>query len=252
MKLSLKEKLGYSIETYDQVTGKIKDFLFDDEQWIIRYVDADLGYFLSERRVLIPQTFLEKADWITQNFKVNLSKEGLSNCPPLDNFLPISRMYEEELNRHYRLPNYWARMYKEPRNGFDKMPHVKLTKEKFNARPEPIIEKQIDSNLRSFGEIIGYDILTSDGILGCVDDLLIESNDWGIISIIVDMSKSQSQSKKVIIASTWIEEVSYAERQIKILLPTKEVESAPEYDPLEPINEELEKRYYNYLGKPIK
>lgn len=252
MKLSLKEILGYGIETYDQITGKIKDFLFDDDYWVIRYVDADLGFFLPERRVLVPQTFLEKAEWATQNFKVNLSKKGLTTCPPLESALPISRVYEEELNKHYRIANYWARTYNEPKKGFDKMHHVKKPEKQFNARPKLIEEKRMDTNLRSFCEILGYDILTSDGNLGCVDDLLFDSDGWEIISIIVDTSKWQPWSKKVIIASTWIEEVSYADRQIKVLLPTKEVENAPEYDPLEPINEVLEKRYYNYLGKRIK
>ena len=252
MKLSLKEILGYNIETYDQVTGEIKDFLFDDEYWIIRYVDAGLGINLPDRRVLVPQTFLKETDWDTQNFKVTLSREGLATCPALDKFQPISRLYEEELNKHYRIANYWARNYNSPNNEVDKMTHFNLPDQKFNAAPKLIKENQMDTNLRSFNEILGYDILTPDGNLGCVEDLLIDSDNWEIISIILDTSKNQPWSKKVIIASTWIEEISYMDRQIKISLAIKEVENAPEYDPLAPVNEVLEKRFYNYLGKPIK
>jgi sporulation protein YlmC with PRC-barrel domain len=251
MKLSLKEILGYSIETYDQVTGKIKDFLFDDEYWVIRYVDADLGINLPDRRVLIPQTFLKETDWVTQNFKITLSREGFVTCPALDKFQPISRLYEEELNRHYRIANYWARNYNSPNNEVDKMTHFNAPEQKFNAAPKLIREKELNTNLRSFREILGYDIITSDGNLGCVDDVLIDSDDWEIISIIVDTSKREPWRKKVIIASTWIEEVSYFNRQIKISLAIKEVENAPEYDPLEAVNEVIEKRHYNYLGKPI-
>jgi sporulation protein YlmC with PRC-barrel domain len=252
MKLSLKEILGYSIETYDQVTGKIKDFLFDDEYWVIRYVDADLGSNLPDRRVLIPQTFLKETNWETQNFKVTLSEEGLITCPALDKIQPVSRMYEEQLNKHYRIANYWARNYSSPNNDVDKMTHFNFPDQKFNAAPKLIREKDMNTNLRSFSEILGYDVLTADGELGCVDDLLIESDEWGIISIIVDSSKWQTWNKKVIIASTWIEEVSYKDKQIKILLSSKDAENAPEYSPLDPINEVIVKRYYNYLGKPIK
>lgn len=252
MKLSLKEILGYRIETYDHVTGKIKDFLFDDEYWIIRYVDADLGFNSPDRRVLIPQPFLKETEWATQNFKVTLSQEGLTTCPALDNLLPVSRMYEEELNKHYHIANYWARNYNSPNNEVDKMTHFDTPDQKFNAAPKLVREKDIDTNLRSFSEVLDYDILTSDGQLGCVDDLLIESDDWGIVSIIVDTSKWQPWRKKVIIASTWIQEVSYLDKQIKISLSIKDVENAPDYNPLEPVNEVLEKRYYNYLGKPIK
>jgi sporulation protein YlmC with PRC-barrel domain len=251
MKLSLKEILGYSIESSAQVTGEIRDFLFDDEYWVIRYVDADLGIDMPERRVLVPQTFFKETDWVTQNFKVTLSRAGLATCPALDKFQPISRLYEEELNKHYRLANYWARNYNSPDNKLDKMTHFSLPEQKFNAAPKLIREHDLDTNLRSFKEILGYNILTSDGQLGCVDDLLIDSDDWGIISIIVDASKNNSEGKKVIVASMWIEKVSYLAREIKISLAIKEVENSPEYNPLAPVNEVIEKRYYNYLGKPI-
>ena len=252
MKLSLKEILGYRIETHDHVTGKIKDFLFEDEYWFIRYADADLGFVLPDKRVLIPQQFLNNTEWDTQVFKVELSKEGLETCPGLDQHLPVSRKYEEELNRHYRISNYWLRKYNQPKHGFDKMRHFSLPDKSINVPPRLISDADIDTNLRSFNEIIGYDIHTSDGVLGCVEDILVESDNWSIISIIVDTSKWQPWSKKVIIATTWIEEVSYVDNYIKVLLPTKEVENAPEYDQLEPINEVIEKRYYNYLGKSIK
>jgi sporulation protein YlmC with PRC-barrel domain len=252
MKLSLKEILGYGVETHEHVTGKVIDFLLDDEYWSVRYADAELGFKFSDRRILIPQTFLKRTKWASQNFKVQLSKEGLETCPKLEAHLPVSRKYEEELNKHYRISNYWVRNYKDLKNGFDKMRHFELPDQEFKAAPKLIREKDVDTNLRSFNEILGYDILTSDGNVGCIDDLLIESDDWSVISIIVAANKWEPWSKKVIIASTWIEEVSYIDKQIKISLRTKEVENAPEYNTLEPINEVLEKRYYNYLGKPIK
>jgi sporulation protein YlmC with PRC-barrel domain len=201
---------------------------------------------------LIPQTFLKEKQWTSQNFKVALSKEGLETYPALDKIQPVSRMYEDELNKHYRISNYWARNYSSPDNEVDKMTHFNLPDQIFSAAPKLIREKDMNTNLKSFSEILGYDILTFDGELGCVDDLLIESDERGVVSIIVDTSKWQTWNKKVIIASTWIEEVSYKDKQIKILLSTKHAEHAPEYNHLDAANEVIEKRYYNYLGKPIK
>jgi hypothetical protein len=42
MKRSLKNLTGYSLEGNDGTQGKVKDFLFDEETWGVRYVDADI------------------------------------------------------------------------------------------------------------------------------------------------------------------------------------------------------------------
>jgi hypothetical protein len=43
MKLSVKGIIGYTIKGVDEVKGKVKDFLFDEETWIVRYLDGDFG-----------------------------------------------------------------------------------------------------------------------------------------------------------------------------------------------------------------
>jgi len=43
MKRSLKDLSHYSLETKDGKVGSTKDFLLDEKQWIIRYLEADFG-----------------------------------------------------------------------------------------------------------------------------------------------------------------------------------------------------------------
>jgi hypothetical protein len=48
------EKLGAS----DGTIGRVKDFYFDDLNWVVRYLVADTGSWLSGRQVLIsPHAF---------------------------------------------------------------------------------------------------------------------------------------------------------------------------------------------------
>ena len=111
MKHALSNLIGYSIETNDGLKGTVKDFLFDEERWIVRYLVADLGTVLPGKKVIIPRALLQQPDWTKKHFLVDLSKKDLENCPPLESEPTISREYEESLNRYYKLENFWAFPY---------------------------------------------------------------------------------------------------------------------------------------------
>ena len=48
---SLKQILGYRLLSEDDEFGKAKDFLFHEEEWNIRYLVADTGDWLPDRKV---------------------------------------------------------------------------------------------------------------------------------------------------------------------------------------------------------
>ncbi|MFO8066625.1 MAG: PRC-barrel domain-containing protein, partial [Bacteroidales bacterium] len=56
------------LQTKDGTSGKIKDFLFDEESWVIRYIDADFGGLFKNRRILIPTALLGEPDWEKKHF----------------------------------------------------------------------------------------------------------------------------------------------------------------------------------------
>ena len=87
MKRSLKKLKGYSIKALDGIKGSVKDFLFDEENWTITYLEVDLGSILPSKKVLIPKTLLKQPDWATRQFAVELTKTDLDiPCPLLDHF----------------------------------------------------------------------------------------------------------------------------------------------------------------------
>ena len=45
MKRSLKELKGYSLQAIDGEKGKVKNFLFDEDTWTVRYLEVDIGNF---------------------------------------------------------------------------------------------------------------------------------------------------------------------------------------------------------------
>jgi hypothetical protein len=65
---SIKEVKGYMLRAGDGDIGRCKDFLFNDKSWVIRYMVADTGKwlpekkysshrFLSENRIILPGFF---------------------------------------------------------------------------------------------------------------------------------------------------------------------------------------------------
>lgn len=241
MKRSLRELTGYSIETKDGKTGKAKDFLFDEKQWMIRYLEADFGGWLSSEKLLIPKVFLKPPLWRTRDFPTELKADDIEKCPKVEEHLPVSREYEQAIFDHYKINPYWASAY------------VASAGSVYPPRPskvpqKAVIEKELDNILRSFNEIKGYEIESLDGKIGQIDDLLIDDEDWQIVYVIIDTQSWLPWSKKVMIAIEWLDEISYITRGARIKLKTETIKNAPEFDPNTLVDQKYEKSLYDYYS----
>ena len=78
---SLKILLGDTVVANDGDIGKVHDFYFHDDTWIIRYLVVDTGHWLPGRKVLITPSALGKPDWDALTFPVALTR-GASGEEP--------------------------------------------------------------------------------------------------------------------------------------------------------------------------
>ena len=69
MQNSIKDLKGNTIVAPDGDIGKVDDFYFDDKSWTIRYLVADTGNWLLDRKVLISPIALGKAGFSSGRFK---------------------------------------------------------------------------------------------------------------------------------------------------------------------------------------
>lgn len=241
MKRSLKELKGFSIETTDGTKGVIKDFLFDEDSWKIRYLEADFGNFFKDKRVLLPVNVMKDPLWDDQKIPISVSGEYMENSPsPLDK-PTVSREYEKKLLDYYQFGAYWA----------DEMVTPTGSGMYYPARPikvpvKEINENDLDTKLRSFKEVKGYHILATDGHLGHVEDLIADDADWQIIYVVIDTSNWRPWSKKVILLISWLKEVCYASKEVSIDVDTEIIKNAPEIDTSKPIEEAFEKSLLDY------
>ena len=245
MKRSLNELIGYSLKAINGEKGKVKNFLFDDHSWSVRYLEAELGNFFAEKRVLIPRMFLGEPDWENKHFPIELTVESIKESPDLSFDMPVSRKYEKSLVDHYDIHPYWminSAAYAGKESIF-------YPGNLFRAPKKVIKEEDINTSLRSFNEVLGYRIDATDDTFGQIVDLIIDDEDWQILHVVIDTKTLVPWSRKVILPIELLDEINFMEHKVTIALPKESIKNSPEFDEAAPVNAEYEEVLYDYYGR---
>ena len=214
---SVNEIRGYVLEAVDGDIGRCRDFLFDDEHWTIRYMVADTGRWLDDRKVLISPVSLGEALWRGHRLKVDLTRKEIEESPLLDSDAPVSRRHERRLLAHHGWPHYWAG---------DGIWGSTLPPSAFEGAREEAGPDEGDPHLRSIAEVSGYAVAARDGDLGHVSDFIINEGTWQIRFAVV---KTGWLGRKVLIAPNWIRSVSWENRRVHTSLTGEEIKSSPAF-----------------------
>jgi len=100
---SSKEMTGYRLLAVEGEIGTVKDFILGDKAWKIRYLEVDVGNWLTGRKVVVSPTWITDVDWLRNEIVVKLSRELIKNAPEYDPSRLISKEYELEVYKHYSL-----------------------------------------------------------------------------------------------------------------------------------------------------
>jgi hypothetical protein len=247
MKRSIKELLGYSLHAKDGTKGTVRDFLFDEESWTIRYMRTGIGNMFVDKKVLIPRVFFGKPEQSKREFLIQMTKDEMKRSPKVEEHKPVSRKFEESLNQFYNIENYWSTSYA-PSFG---VPEMVVPQHHLKELPKTIKEPHVDSSLRSFQEVSGYLIECQDEKHGYMTDFIVEDENWKIVYIIIDIGNLFETDKRVMLAVNWINEIDYKDQKIAINQTSKVLEKAPPFDPSSPVNSEYEKNIYDYYGRKV-
>src|SRR5450432_4571536 len=104
---NINEIYGNKIAALDGDVGQVKDFYFDDKTWVIRYVVADTGSWLTGRLILLSPHAFASLDPYEKIVHVKLHKKQIENSPPIESHKPVSRQYEIDYYQYYGWPAYW-------------------------------------------------------------------------------------------------------------------------------------------------
>jgi hypothetical protein len=144
---------GSSVIARDGKMGSIRNFLFDDQSWTIRYLVVDVGSWLVRRAVVLAITVVEQPDWAKKTFHVHLTKEQVRNSPDVDSEKPVSRQQEIAMKEYFGWPVYWEDCELAPLSSIP-------TGRKYT------VHNKGGSELRSAWDLAGYEEWTTDGEIG--------------------------------------------------------------------------------------
>ena len=98
---STDEILGYQIHATDGLIGEVKDFIFDDSDWTIRYLIVDTGNWFSEKKVVLSPAWISEISWEKSAVNVHISVDQVKHCPAYDADQPVPLDYRRKLDEHY-------------------------------------------------------------------------------------------------------------------------------------------------------
>lgn len=232
----------FPIFARDGEVGKLRQVYFDDEQWVVRYFVVHAGSWLFGRDVLIAPDAVVGVDEDAGRIELDLSLEQIEKAPSIGSELPVSRHYELEYRRHFGWPPYWE-------TSIAGAPLMIPPPPPPEAPGEPVREPE-NPHLRDSDEVIGYHLQARDGELGHVHDLVLDDERWSVRYFVVDTG-NWLPGRKVLIAPTWIEAVSWVDRAMVVDLERELIRSAPAYEPGRLISHDDEVRLYAHYGKSV-
>jgi hypothetical protein len=101
------EVCGYRIAATDGAVGHVEDFIFDDQDWTIRYIVVDTRNILPGKKVVLSPVWIQDVKWSESKVVVNSEKRIIRNAPEFDPAKPLTREYEEKLFDYYDAVKYW-------------------------------------------------------------------------------------------------------------------------------------------------
>jgi sporulation protein YlmC with PRC-barrel domain len=223
---SVKQLYGDKLGASDGEIGHVKDFYFDDENWVVRYLVADTGSWLPGRKVLISPHALGSLHQAGKLLLVNLTRKQIEDSPLIESHKPVSRQYEEDYYRYYGWPYYWEGSGLWGMSGFPllEMPPKPLPGDLASAGGRAL--ESADVHLQSAQAVNGYHIQATDGTVGHICDFMMDDQSWAIRELVIKTGHRFS-GKEVEIPASQVDRVSYEHSTVFVKLTSAAVEQSP-------------------------
>jgi hypothetical protein len=235
---------NFTIGAKDGIIGQVKDFYFDDDAWVIRYLVVETEAEPPRHRVLISPIAIGEPNWSEKILPAALTCSQVKNSPDIDTDKPVSRQQEMGYLGYFGYGEYWGGGGLWGAGFYPDQLQAGLQK----GGPASTGRTHDDPHLRSGNEIMRYYVHASDGDIGHVQGLLVEEKTWAIRYIIVNTS-NWWLGHQVVIAPKWIAGVNWAESMVSVDLTRQAIKTAPAYDSEASIDREQEARIHTHYGR---
>jgi hypothetical protein len=197
----LKALSGSSVEATDGEIGRVRNFLFDDQSWRVRYVVVDVGNWLKRHDVVLPVAALDRPDWTNRTCHAHLNKEQVRDSPLVDAEMPVSRQQEIAMHDYFGPLASWV----DSEFGMPPIP----TRMKYPLHTAEVL------HLRSASHMLDYHVWASDGDFGVLEGFVMDEAIWHLGYLDVK-SGGWLQNRSVLVPTSWVESVSWADFRVHL------------------------------------
>jgi hypothetical protein len=185
--------------------GTVSDLLFDDSSWKIRWLVVSTRDWFPSYAVLLPVSVLRYPDPMRRQFGVTLTVQQIQDSPHLEGDPPVSRQVKVGSPLHHPAAESPAG-------------YVVLSESKPN-----------DPHLRSMEAVIGHRVHAIDGLIGHVDDFLINDADWSVRFVKVD-TRNWGPTQRALLPPRLIRKIDWPARAVHLEVDRREVETRSLHD----------------------
>jgi sporulation protein YlmC with PRC-barrel domain len=244
---------GYAIEASDGRIGNVRDLLFDDRTWKVRWLVIDTGTWLPGRQVLIHPSAIRQADDARHALSVALTKAQVDRSPTIFQDQPVSQQMERHLYDYYGWDPAWGVSYFGASPNAIAMPFSAPPQfggaAVLDATDQGPVKDDGDPHLRSIDAVTGYHIQATDGEIGHVEDFLIDDGNWGIHYLIID-TKNWWPGKHVLMSPFAVRNISWADRLFQLDVDCEKIKDSPPWTAIDSFDHAYEKRLHEHYGWP--
>jgi sporulation protein YlmC with PRC-barrel domain len=242
----------FAIHATDGNIGKVRRFLFEDEDWALRYLVVETGNWIKRKELLISPIFIDALSWQDREIHVNLAREQVRQSPQIETAKPISRRQEREFYSYYQTPAYWSG-YGLWGTGMhpEDMLHVEAKPQhNWQDSEDVIADSERESKLRSSQDFMKHRVYAYRGEVGKINDLIFDDKSWAIRYLVIE-PKRMLHGRQVLLSPWWIREISWRQRLVFVDIENATIEDAPTFDPNEPITPAYEERLIRHYGRTV-
>src|SRR5208337_5403123 len=169
---------GCPVKAGDGHVGSVKDFLFDDRSWKVRWMVVDTVHWLPGRQALVHPSAIAPLDLAlpakrvlpmmttgdTLVVSVRLTKEQIEASPDARQDEPVTKQMETDVYDHYGWDPAWGMSYFGPSDIAAQLLEPKILSETAARQADmDSYRSEGDPHLRSFVSVNGYHVRATDG-----------------------------------------------------------------------------------------
>lgn len=95
------ELTGYGIQARNGEIGHVQDFIVDDSEWRVPYLEVDTRSWWPGRKVLVATAWIRRIDWGDRRIRIDLDRSKIRTAPEYPRSGVIGPEYELKLFKHY-------------------------------------------------------------------------------------------------------------------------------------------------------